>query len=383
MPVNRYHIIALLLILCGSCIEPYEPVIHESQEVMVIDGMIGDRPGYYEVSVSRSASYNDPGYRPVDGCVVVVEDGQGNMEFYNMMGNGKYRAWLEPPFLAVGKVYSLSVTTQSGVAYRSEYDTLLPCPPIDSLYYLQQVSGGADPDQSWNGIQFYNDVKGNPNGTRNYRWKAVATWEYRSPYTAQYLRYKGINTANTLDTVGTCWLTETIQTIYAASTQLLTENSIYRNKLHYVPDQTPRLARRYSLLLEQHSLTDQAFTYWEKIAAQSAGGASLYETQPSSSQGNMYRVNADEKVLGCFYATQISEKRIFVDKDDLDFSAPAYTCDLDTLLDNNSFLFDKLYYLISMNVIGPGPPWLGGMEKCFNCTKLGGDNEKPDFWADE
>jgi hypothetical protein len=380
MPVNKYHIIAMLLLVCSSCIEPFEPDIQESQEVMVIDGMISDRPAYYEVSVSRSSPYNNPGFRPVDGCVVTVEDGQGNMQFYDMAGPGKYKAWLEPPFLAEGKVYAISVITPTGITYRSEYDTLLPCPPVDALYYLPQNSGGDDPEDVWQGIQFYNDVRGNPNGTRNYRWKAIATWEYHSPFTAQYVRYRGENIPYVVDSVSTCYLTETIERVYAASTRLLTENSIFQNKLHYVSDQTPRLAERYSLLLEQHSLTDQAFDYWEKIAAQSASGASLYETQPASSLGNVYRVNSDQKVLGCFYTTQIREERIFVDKDELDFQAGAYTCRLDTLVDNSTFIFTNYYYLISLQPLGPGPAWLGGPEKCFNCTRQGGDNVKPDFW---
>jgi hypothetical protein len=366
--------------LCSSCIEPYEPLINETQEVMVIDGMVGDRAAYYEVRVSTSSPYNNPGYQPVDGCVVTVEDGQGNIRVYDMEGQGRYRAWLQAPFLEVGKVYAVEVRIPNGTVYRSEFDTLLPCPPIDSLYFFQQTSGGTDPDDTWNGIQFYNDVRGGVDGTRNYRWRATATWEYHSPYTAQYVRYRGMNIPYIQDTVSACYLTETIETVYAASTQLLTENNIFQNKLHYVSDQTPRLTERYSLLLEQHSLTDQAFTYWEKIAAQSASGASLYETQPASGQGNIYRVNSDAKVLGCFYATQIQEERIFVDKDDLDFRAGAYTCRLDTLYDNSSFNFDKHYFLISLEPLGPGPLWLSGLEKCFNCTLHGGDNELPDFW---
>lgn len=380
MPANKNPIIWILLLVCSSCIDPFEPVINESQEVMVIDGMVSDRPGYYEVRVSTSSPYNNPGFQPVDGCVVTLEDGQGNIRFYDMAGQGKYRAWLEPPFLATGKVYAVEVTTQNGTVYRSEYDTLLACPPIDSLYYFEQTSGGTDPNDIWNGIQFYNDVRGGVVGTRNYRWRATATWEYHAPYTAQYIWHNGGSVPNIVDSVHACYLTETIETVYAASTQLLTENNIFQNKLHYVSDQTPSLSERYSLLLEQHSLTDQAFTYWEKIAAQSASGASLYETQPASGQGNIYRVNSDAKVLGCFYATQIQEERIFVDKHDLDFAAPAYTCRLDTLNDNSTFVFDKYYYLISLQPLGPGPAWLGGLDKCFNCTLQGGVNEIPDFW---
>ena len=256
-----------------------------------------------------------------------------------------------------------------------------PAPPVDAVYYEHEISGGTDPDDIWQGLQFYNDVRGFEDGTRNYRWKAIATWEYQSPHTPQYVRYQTRNIPYIVDSVSTCWLTETIETVYAASTQLLSENNIYKNKLHYVSDQTPRLAKRYSLLVEQHSLTDQAYSYWEKLAAQSANSASLYETQPSSSQGNIYSANwPGEKVLGCFYASEIQEKRIFVEWDELEFPAPAYTCRLDTLLDNSTFLYDRYYYLISLAPIGAGPPWLGGPDNCFNCTERGGNNERPDFW---
>jgi hypothetical protein len=382
MQVNRIHIILMVILACHSCIEPYDPIINETQEVMVIDGMISDEPGIYKVTVSLSTPYNNPEYEPVGGCVVTVQDGSGTMVFYSESPNepGVYEAYLDVPFLGEGKVYSLQVIA-GGKTYASDYDTLLACPPVDSLYYIDKVSGGEDPEDVWYGVQFYNDVRGNPGGTRNYRWKAVATWEYRSPSAYNYIWDKGVIYPNMDDSVHYCWLTETIQTVYAASTRLLTENNIYKNKLHYVSDQTPRLSIRYSLLLEQQSLTEQAYAYWEKLAAQSATSASLYETQPASSQGNIYNVqNPDEKVLGCFYATQISAKRIFVDKRDLDFPVGGYTCRLDTLLSNGSFYMSEYYFLYSLNPLGPGPPWMGGEKKCFDCTERGGDNERPDFW---
>ncbi|MCK4880416.1 MAG: DUF4249 domain-containing protein [Bacteroidales bacterium] len=383
MPVNRYHIILLIALVLNSCIEPYDPIINERQEVMVIDGMISDKPGVHRVTVSHSSPYNEPGFKPVSGCVISVQDNLGNMEVYSesWQEEGVYEAWLDEPFLGVGKAYSLHVVSPSNRVYASDYDTLLSSPPIDSIYYIQKVSGGEDQDDIWHGIQFYNDVRGHRGGTRNYRWKAIATWEYHSPFTATYVRYKGMNLPYLEDTVSTCYLTETIETVYAASTQLLSENNIYQNKLHYVSDQTPRLAERYSLLVEQHSLTDQAYAYWEKLAAQSANSASLYETQPSSSQGNIYNVhNSHVKVLGCFYATQIVEDRIFVEKEELDFPVGAYTCRLDTLWSNSIFTYNNYYYLFSLQPLGPGPPWLYAQKNCFDCTLRGGDNEIPDFW---
>ncbi|MCK5137237.1 MAG: DUF4249 domain-containing protein [Bacteroidales bacterium] len=381
MRVSKFHIILLFLLACASCIEPFEPEIREEQELMVIEGMISDKPGIHQVIVSKSAPYNHPDFVPVNGCVVVVEDNEGNMEVYDLVGNGVYEAWLTPPFLAVEKSYSVRVETPERGHYRSDFDTLLACPPVDSVYYMEKSSGGAEPDITYRGIQFYNDVRGTRDGARNFRWISTATWEYKSPFTAQYVWNRDRVHYYAEDTVSTCYLTETIQTVYAASTRFLTENSIYQNKLQYVSDQTPRMSVRYSLIVEQHSLSDQAYTYWEKLSAQSAQSASFYETQPSSTEGNMYNVyHSAEKVLGCFYAAQIQGKRIFVENQELDFPVMGYTCTLDTIENFSSFVYDNYYYLFSLAEISPGPPWLTAGKKCFDCTKRGGYNDIPEFW---
>jgi len=376
--VNKLHILLFFLCTCVSCIDPFEPEIDEQLEYTVIEGMISDRPGIHKVTVSKSTPYGEANFFPVNGCVVTVIDNEGNLESYESVGQGVYEAWLTPPFLKVGKSYSVGVRTPERNQYRSDFDTLLACPPIDSVYYMEKSSGGEDPDIAYHGIQFFNDVKGTRTGARNFRWISTATWEYHSPFTAEYIWNRNMRIPYLKDTVSTCYYTEIIPVVYAASTRFLTENSIYQNKLQYISDQTPRLADRYSLLVEQHSLSDQAYHYWEKISAQSTQGSSFYEKQPASTEGNIYGENYyREKVLGCFYATQIQKKRIFVDRRELDFPVMAYTCKLDTLENLSSFIFDSYYYLISAS---PEGLWLSADKKCFDCTLRGGDNHIPDFW---
>jgi len=380
MQVNKFHIILLLFLLCCSCIDPYEPLVEETQEVMVIEGFITDRPGIHTVRVSRSTPYNHPAYNPVQACVVAVEDEMGNIEVYGAgSGDGVYSAWLDEPFLGVGKSYSLHVQLPGGKVYRSDYDTLLACPPVDRIYYEVISKLDADPEKSYHGIQFYNDVKGPEGGSGNYRWKLTETWEYSAPYTSDYIWKAGGFYSLLEDTVSTCYLTEPIRAVYAASTDLLRENTLIKNRLNYVSNQSPRLVKRYSLLVEQQSLSEQAFRYWNELKVQSDQSGGLYETQPSGVIGNISGTYPGERVLGCFYATQIQEKRMFVEEE-FDFNIAAYTCVLDTILNFNSFVIDNYYYLFSLAEIPPGPPWLTGSKRCFDCTLYGGENEKPDFW---
>lgn len=380
MPVNKYHILLFLLLAGASCIVPYEPEIDESQEVMVISGVITDKPGFQYVSVSISAPYNAPELKPVAGCVVSVEDETGDIRLYHEQIPGLYETILDPAFLAVGKSYSLSVITPSGSEYRSDYDTILACPPIDSIYYELQSQGTSDAEVTYHGIQFYNDMDGSDYGARGFRWKLLETWEYTSPYTADAIYDEDGFRAFFGTPIYRCYMTLLIRDLFTESTHALEENRLNKNALNYVSNQSPRLSNQYSLLVEQQSLTREAFIYWDQMKTNAKEGGGLYETQPSSTIGNMYNVNRpEEKVLGCFYATQTQEKRIIV-KNDFEFEVEHYRCNLDTVYSLDEYKDRYPYYMISIGQMPPGPPWLHGEQHCFDCQRYGGSTSKPDFW---
>jgi hypothetical protein len=207
-----------------------------------------------------------------------------------------------------------------------------------------------------------------------------ATWEYEAPYTADY-----IYTGDTIlplpeDTISTCYRTDPILSIFTGSTKSLSVNGLRRNALNRVTNESPRLLIRYSLLVEQHSLTNAAFGYWDQLKALTGETGGLYETQPPVTQGNMYNVSdPGERVLGTFYATQPQEKRIFVDEA-LDIWIPRYDCKLDTIQGVEDLGIEFPYYLFSLAPEGPNPPFLTGDKYCWDCRIRGGTNHKPDFW---
>ena len=96
MRANSIYIIFLLLLVFKACIDPFEPEIVSTQEDMVIDGMITDRPGLHQVRVSTSTPYTDPQLNSAGRSVAHVSDDQGNMEFYaeSWETAGVYEAWL-------------------------------------------------------------------------------------------------------------------------------------------------------------------------------------------------------------------------------------------------------------------------------------------------
>ena len=390
MPVNKYYILLLLILTCDSCIEPFEPVIKEYQRVLVINGKITDQPGMHYVEISRSTPYNYPSYEPVWGCMVMVTDENGNRIHFPEREIGKYGADIPGSFLAVGKAYSLQVQvfTPFQKEYCSEYDTLLACPPIDSIYYEVETRETSGTDFILGGIQFYVDMTGAASDSRNFMWQLEETWEYWAALFSQYIRREGgeVISFHSNDHFYKCWKTYPIGEIYTKTTRNLSVNALKRNSLNFVSNETDRLKVKYSLLVKQQSLTRRSYVYWEKMRAQSRETGGLYETQPSSAIGNICNTtDPDEVVLGIFYATQQRTKRIMVDNvsgenDPFEFEIPCLTCEWEDATGTFQSVSDFPYYLKSNHPSGYGPPYLTADQICFDCRIRGGINVKPDFW---
>jgi hypothetical protein len=138
---------------------------------------------------------------------------------------------------------------------------------------------------------------------------------------------------------------------------------------------------QYSALVKQHSLTNRVYEYWELLESQTGDNGGLYEAQPSNSAGNIYNVaDPTERVLGCFYATQVQDKRITY-MPTYDFPVQGFDCTLDTAYSLRDLDEDYPYLLISLDPSGfGGPPYLYGNPECWDCRAFGGSITVPDYW---
>jgi hypothetical protein len=385
MQANRQILVLILAILTFTgCVEPYTPKIDESQESLVIEGQITDQAGYHYIRVSRSAPYNDPHEIPEKDCRVEVLDNKGNIFQFYESEPGLYEQWITQNYLTIGTQYKVQVTTADGNEYQSDYDLLLSsCPPVDSIYYEIEIRETSNPYYPIYGIQFYIDLDAPENFARNYRWKLEETWEYVASYTIQYY-YDG-TTIHEMENpllLYRCWRTDPIRQIFAATTRYSISNKIKKYPLLYVSNKSNRLKIKYSLLVKQYSLSNEAYDYWDQLKKQSQESGGFYETQPAPVRGNISNINdPEEVVLGFFNASSITEKRIFV-SEPFTFPLPGDVCLLDTIGPDHPLDSYTTFpiYLISISFFGFGPPYATGSGICFDCTAIGGTTERPDFW---
>ncbi len=314
--MNRIVLLfSVLVFILEGCIDPFSPSIEEYQQMLVIDGMITDREGMHTVTVSRSSSYNDPGVKYESGCVVNILDDKGNVINMNEESKGIYKAWIGQQFLNAGTQYRLEVTASDGNKYRSDYEKLLPGPPVESIQweikYVEQDNPLFGPLA---GIQFFINSDATGYEASGYRWELFEAWEYRSSYYAQDYYNGTINFVPpefSSDSLYYCWTSMSkINEIYTYSTEQAISKRIRMVPLTYVSNQTNRLKFDYCLSVKQYTLSEAAFSYWNKLQEQATGSGGLYETQPSRITGNLYNVdNPDETILGFFGASGISEKK--------------------------------------------------------------------------
>ena len=220
--------------------------------------------------------------------------------------------------------------------------------------------------------------------SRQFLWIPVETYIFRGDLPLDYIYYR-VDSIESFEgaTLSVCWRTERIFDTFTYSTKNLTETKIKNYPLHYVNTETKRLSERYSLLVNQYSITENAYKYWDEIKKQNAESSSLYTRQPFQIRGNLTNIdNPDDMILGYFMAAGVSRKRIFVNRPQLYFRYLVCKASAEGFREmfKPPTIFPKYVSIISGD---DGGTDLGTAPlSCFDCQLQGGTLIKPDFWED-
>jgi hypothetical protein len=183
----------------------------------------------------------------------------------------------------------------------------------------------------------------------------------------------------------TCWITENTKRVNVKNASSIQEASVNRHPLTYITSATDRLKVRYSILVTQHSLSEEEYTYWEKVSNFIERTGGLYDIIPSSVPNNIHSIgNPNEKVLGYFSVSAVSSKRIFI-QDNFSGILDQYPdCINDTIygeFDPPELNVTAWTLIDHPEGIGPRERVLTYRRECADCTTRG-TNIKPDFWID-
>jgi len=370
----KYFILFLISLILSSCIAKFIPEIDEKQELLVVQGLINDQFQPDTIKISKSLPLGQKSAAiPVSRCSVIISDNMGNIYSLRESKAGTYITDPEIFKGEIGRLYTLHIITNNNNNFRhyeSDPVEMKPVPKIDSMYYEKVVV--EQPYKFFAGVdacQIYLDTHDPENNCRFYRWDFSETWILR-------LLFPVVNE--------TCWVSENSHTINIKSTAAFNESRINRFPINYISNITDRLKRKYSIQVNQYSLNEEEYNYWEKIKNISVQVGGLYDIIPASVPSNIRCIEIPgEKVLGYFSVSAKSSKRIFI-KDDFPGIIDRYNkCPTDTI-----GYFDPPGLGISVWILDDEPhqipPYriLTDNKGCADCT-VRGSNIKPDYWEDK
>jgi hypothetical protein len=365
-------LVLLTLLLLNSCITQFIPKVNEDKEMLIVDGLITDQPGKNTVKLSRSLPM---GTRytavPSKGCIVTVTDDLGNSFNFTESDAGTYTSDSVEFKGSIGRSYTLHINTNSysnNHHYESHPIKMKPVPPIDSVYYEKVTISGSDPKYYMEqGCQIYLATHDPTNQCKYYRWTFIETWEY-------HLYFPVPNNI--------CWISVNSELINIKNTSVLENDYIARNPINYISNQTDRLLIKYSILVNQYSLNEEEYLYWEQLQKQSEQVGRLYDIIPSSVTNNLYCLDdPNEKILGYFSVSAKASRRIFV-KDHFRGLNNKYTpdyCLTDTIA--NDGLIPGLNQTVWLVGTYDGSLVVTYFRECADCTARG-TNIRPDFWTE-
>jgi len=362
------------LILLNGCIVQFTPETEEEKELLVVEGLITDQPGPNTIKLSKSLPFGKKSEaKPLSGCSVALKDDLANFYPLSEKVAGTYVTNPSAFRGQAGRFYTLEIVANEGTKitnYESFPVEMKPVPPIDSIYYEKTViKEGFENYFGIDGCNIYLDTHDPENKCKYYRWDFDETWILRLLFPSEKNK---------------CWVSDTTHVINFKSTAAFNESRITRQPITYISNITDRLKTKYSISVNQYSLNEDEYVYWEKLQniTQQVGG--LYDVIPASVPSNILCIdNPEERVLGYFSVSARSSKRIFI-KDNFSGIINRYTDCITGYFYGDGDIpgLDTTVWVLSDDQPRFGSPrrrTLTDKRGCADCT-VRGTIVKPDFW---
>lgn len=333
----------MTVLVFTSCIDPFSVHIPGIDQLLVVDGMITDQPGPYSVKLLWSSGVenvlNLP--NPVEDAQVVIFDDAGNSETLTYHKKGIYRTKVNGIQGTIGRTYHLEIDTKTGDHYASEPEELTSAGTIDSLYFdfkFREKVGSDGVISPANGFDVYLDYK-SPGNLLRWRWTGTY-YVHTRPELHEDIR-RGPPPPNTpilktplpcsgytspdfvtlvkisdLCTCCSCWYKQYNVTPVISTGEFSDANKLNEVSITFLEAQPNYFFDKYYLLVEQFSLSKNAYEFWKLVKVQQSGGSNLFQPPISLIKGN---ISGSKSALGIFSACAVVSKPLWMLRTDIPY----------------------------------------------------------------
>ncbi len=311
MTLLKYILLGLGVVTIAGCIDEIDLNIDNDSQFVIVDGLVSDVPGEYQVKLDFSPVIgvgNDNILTPISGARVELNGSDGSSVTYTEDEEdlGVYKAFtsVEP-----GVSYQLDVVTPDGQSI-SSLPTVAPEPTLD----ITELNFDVSSIESFNAVgnvistDFVDlfvsiDLAGKERHPVRYRLDG----EYQYQEAGRMLLNPRI-----------CYIKETTDFNNIA---ILNPDEIASDRIDnfqlFSTLMTFKFNQIYCFHVFQYALTDEEYNYWSRVEELVNIDGTLFDPPPGSIVGNLVN-NTDEngRVQGYFSVVGQKSDRFFVDVTD-------------------------------------------------------------------
>jgi hypothetical protein len=317
-----------VLLLCTfiGCTEIYSPATDAKAEALVVEGLITDAAGPFNIKLSKTVLYSSDSvsaYKTVLGAILTVTDNENQTFDLIEAGNGNYT--LPSTFKGkTGNSYKLHIETKDGNIYESSLQKLLPPQTYDSIRGIFTSNGfiGWDNElKNVNGGEILVDLfKSVPKGD------SVPLCRFKSNVTIQYNYYIAVKDTTTWHWVYNDWQTFQLNSNENITEDISTSNGavIKNHSLGVVPidmssyglyPEYPIQYFFYYLRIEQYTLNRDSYNFYKNANSQLAATGKIFDPVTAQLNGNMKCINNQSAiVLGLFEVSSVIKTAALVNQ---------------------------------------------------------------------
>jgi len=397
MTSKRTYCWVLIMVSLLGCIQKYEPKPSSVYtNALVVEGSLNSGQGQALLELSRTGSLSNPTQMPEDKATVSVQGSDGTNYSLSEVSIGTYTA--QNLNLDSSKQYRLLITTSGGDNYASDFVSIIPNPPIDSINYQSETDGSVD---VW--VYTHNPL----NNTRYYQWEFGETWEFHSAY-ASSLRYDtafGANgdsiyltpsilqlaTALPIDSsIYRCWQFDSSSLLLIGNSVALSTDAISL-PITNIPAGSQKLSFLYSINIRQFGWSQAGYQFLQAMKTNTEMLGSIFGPLPTQLGSNIHCVNnSSNLVVGYFNISPQQQQRYFISNSQLPGWSYNAGCNLQVIDNNSDSIAKYSYNLLPVQPVDSAPvpfdnyhftilDFSASSATCVDCA-LTGTPTKPPFW---
>ncbi|MFK5972967.1 MAG: DUF4249 domain-containing protein [Flavobacteriaceae bacterium] len=400
-PLTKLSTLLFLFVLTSgaldSCTEPFSLETASSDNPLVVDATITNELKNHEILLSRAAQAGGDGpLVETNANIRVVDDTQQEFLFVETEP-GRYISSVEFSALP-NRTYRLAITTSNGNSYSSDPVQLPQTTQIDNVHFKRTTT-----DSGLDGMAISVDSFDPTGNATYYKYEYEETYKIIAPrwvpdeFVILSEDPPGVDALPRTREEKTCYATERSNSLILTNTDGSGEGRVTDFNVQFINRDNFIISHRYSILIKQHVLSREAYSFYEKLQEFSGSESLFSQSQPGFIKGNIFSEDGkNERVVGIFNISSVSEKREFFNYVDFfpEEELPPFVDDcrqtnlLFTTLDDRF----RLIELIKSNSISFSgfifSPEFGTVigvihtpRKCGDCNELG-SNVAPDFWEE-